>query len=214
MGTLALARWNPGPAPERGILVLERTELPRSLTPIARISFSDVASLTPRVPADAGGWRSTLDLLEGGRRLLFAELRLRHGLSSCADRPKPLSCSSFDCPRCRGRRQEQSRRAVRLPKGAEMAERVGFEPTVEFPLHTLSKRAPSTTRTSLRVFRISSLRLVAEPANPNCDTDCDRPPNVPRSLTGIRLGRRPKPPETTVRLRTSSIERSGGFRFL
>src|SRR3954452_24596719 len=32
-----------------------------------------------------------------------------------------------------------------------MAERVGFEPTVEFPLHTLSKRAPSTTRTSLRL---------------------------------------------------------------
>src|SRR6476619_554638 len=31
-----------------------------------------------------------------------------------------------------------------------MAERAGFEPTVEFPLHTLSKRAPSTTRTSLR----------------------------------------------------------------
>ena len=30
-----------------------------------------------------------------------------------------------------------------------LAERVGFEPTVEFPLHTLSKRAPSTTRTSL-----------------------------------------------------------------
>jgi hypothetical protein len=39
-----------------------------------------------------------------------------------------------------------------------LAERVGFEPTVEFPLHTLSKRAPSTTRTSLRVFRISSLQ--------------------------------------------------------
>jgi hypothetical protein len=32
-----------------------------------------------------------------------------------------------------------------------VAERVGFEPTVEFPLHTLSKRAPSTTRTSLRL---------------------------------------------------------------
>ena len=32
----------------------------------------------------------------------------------------------------------------------KMAERVGFEPTVEFPLHTLSKRAPSTARTSLR----------------------------------------------------------------
>ena len=39
-----------------------------------------------------------------------------------------------------------------------MAEREGFEPSVEFPLHTLSKRAPSTTRTSLRLFRISSLQ--------------------------------------------------------
>jgi hypothetical protein len=34
-----------------------------------------------------------------------------------------------------------------------LAERVGFEPTVEFPLHTLSKRAPSTTRTSLRAWQ-------------------------------------------------------------
>ena len=33
----------------------------------------------------------------------------------------------------------------------ELAERVGFEPTVEFPLHTLSKRAQSTTLTSLRL---------------------------------------------------------------
>ncbi len=30
-----------------------------------------------------------------------------------------------------------------------MAERVGFEPTVELPPHTLSKRAPSATRTPL-----------------------------------------------------------------
>ena len=31
----------------------------------------------------------------------------------------------------------------------KLAERVGFEPTLEFPLNTLSKRAPSTTRPSL-----------------------------------------------------------------
>ena len=31
-----------------------------------------------------------------------------------------------------------------------MAERVGFEPTLGFPLNTLSKRAPSATRPSLR----------------------------------------------------------------
>ena len=30
-----------------------------------------------------------------------------------------------------------------------MAEKVGFEPTIEFPLYTRSRRAPSTTRTSL-----------------------------------------------------------------
>src|SRR2546430_7653590 len=30
-----------------------------------------------------------------------------------------------------------------------LAERVGFEPTLEFPLNTLSKRAPSATRPSL-----------------------------------------------------------------
>ena len=35
-------------------------------------------------------------------------------------------------------------------KRGKMAERVGFEPTVGFPQHTLSKRAPSTTRTPLR----------------------------------------------------------------
>src|SRR5579872_307701 len=31
----------------------------------------------------------------------------------------------------------------------KMAERVGFEPTVEFPRHSLSRRAPSTARTPL-----------------------------------------------------------------
>ena len=34
-----------------------------------------------------------------------------------------------------------------------MAEREGFEPSIEFPLYTLSKRAPSTTRPSLRGLR-------------------------------------------------------------
>lgn len=32
-----------------------------------------------------------------------------------------------------------------------MAEREGFEPSVRFPVHTLSRRAPSTTRSSLQV---------------------------------------------------------------
>ena len=32
-----------------------------------------------------------------------------------------------------------------------MAERVGFEPTIRFPVYTLSKRAPSATRPPLRI---------------------------------------------------------------
>jgi hypothetical protein len=34
-----------------------------------------------------------------------------------------------------------------------MAERVGFEPTVEFPQHSLSRRALSTAQTPLRAVR-------------------------------------------------------------
>src|SRR5258708_16568640 len=32
----------------------------------------------------------------------------------------------------------------------KLAEREGFEPSIQFPVYTLSKRAPSTTRPSLR----------------------------------------------------------------
>jgi hypothetical protein len=41
-------------------------------------------------------------------------------------------------------------KALKLLKTKSLAERVGFEPTLEFPLNTLSKRAPSATRPSLR----------------------------------------------------------------
>src|ERR1051325_3738745 len=91
-----------------------------------------------------------------------------------------------------------------------MAERVGFEPTVEFPLHTLSKRAPSTTRTSLRIFRINELRAVAirimqngplrifnlaspviptgcGDASKSLNANCDKAPNVLRSIAGLSL---------------------------
>jgi hypothetical protein len=36
-------------------------------------------------------------------------------------------------------------------RGGGVAERPGFEPGVEFPPHTLSRRAPSTARTPLRI---------------------------------------------------------------
>jgi hypothetical protein len=45
------------------------------------------------------------------------------------------------------------------PGWGGMAERPGFEPGVEFPPHTLSRRAPSTTRTPLRGGRETVARL-------------------------------------------------------
>src|ERR1700733_1193798 len=47
--------------------------------------------------------------------------------------------------------RSSSRELPRNPIGRkDVAERVGFEPTLEFPLNTLSQRAPSATRPSLR----------------------------------------------------------------
>ena len=44
---------------------------------------------------------------------------------------------------------------LRLENNANlMAERMGFEPMKEFPLYTLSKRAPSTTRPPLLAVNI------------------------------------------------------------
>ena len=50
-----------------------------------------------------------------------------------------------------------------------MAERKGFEPLVRFPVHTLSKRAPSTTRTSLRSNGLKVKRLIRPIHNANCE---------------------------------------------
>ncbi len=51
---------------------------------------------------------------------------------------------------------------------------------------SISKRASSTTRTSLHVFRIALYRLVTEPANANCV----RPLNVLRSLSSVMVSTR------------------------
>ena len=40
-----------------------------------------------------------------------------------------------------------------------LAEREGFEPSVRLPLHTLSKRAPSTTRTPLLIALAISFQV-------------------------------------------------------
>jgi hypothetical protein len=53
---------------------------------------------------------------------------------------------------------------------------------------SISKRAPSTTRTSLRVFGISGLRASGSARNPNCHRNCDTPPNVLRSLAVTPTG--------------------------
>ena len=57
------------------------------------------------------------------------------------------------------------RRIRRIPVRAVglMAEREGFEPSIEFPLYTLSKRAPSTTRPSLHSGNREAFSRIACP---------------------------------------------------
>ena len=52
---------------------------------------------------------------------------------------------------------------IRKPM-AILVERAGFEPAIEFPLYTLSRRAPSTTRTPLhkRAAKIHYVLLAFE----------------------------------------------------
>src|SRR5262249_48110736 len=87
-----------------------------------------------------------------GRRLtaarfevLWCGLRPRR-LSRCGRHltagPRAASRVNTESACSQNRRGRRGARRV----AACMAERVGFEPTLEFPLNTLSKRAPSATR--------------------------------------------------------------------
>jgi hypothetical protein len=73
-----------------------------------------------------------------------------------------------------------------------MAEGVGFEPTIRFPVYTLSKRAPSATRPSLRGRGAQYSR--GRPADNPCQTP------MPASSIAERSGRRhcPKPARPTA----------------
>ena len=81
-----------------------------------------------------------------------------------------------------------------------MAERVGFEPTLEFPLNTLSKRAPSATRPSLRRFREATAKQVAHPFD--CAQGRSKPDfglRVCRLFDSMVRCPRPQPSERKVR---------------
>ena len=49
-----------------------------------------------------------------------------------------------------------------------MAERLGFEPRLEFPLNTLSKRAPSATQAGTSTRRRARIRVCATVARLIC----------------------------------------------
>src|SRR5438093_11008144 len=84
-------------------------------------------------------------------------------------------------------------------QAGSVAERVGFEPTVRFPPHTLSKRAPSATRTPLRGKRVlgltESAAMIDRPwGGVNATSgEFPGPPRVMTRLFGCRQGhiRRP-----------------------
>jgi hypothetical protein len=135
---------------------------------------------------------ASLNLLDGGKE----DLPLRaHGpgrLMVLRAGPRVNRRALLRTPRPRGKLRPQVIESKTLAC-IWLAERVGFEPTVGFPLHTLSKRAPSTTRTSLRTCRINGLRASGSAPNPNCDRNCDTPPL--RVCDHLRARGRPRPCE-------------------
>src|SRR5689334_24912838 len=101
------------------------------------------------------------------------------------------ACHSFH-------RRESPETGLRIPSKfiLLLAERVGFEPTLEFPLNTLSKRAPSATRPSLRRYREATAEWrVAPPLNSMVRGAWPQPvvfnPIVPRSVRAITILPRP-----------------------
>src|SRR5713101_8388260 len=65
---------------------------------------------------------------------------------------------------------------------------VGLEVRQHASAESLSKRAPSTTRTSLRVLRILHSAGLHNSQIANCNRNCDTPPDVLLSLTGTPAG--------------------------
>src|ERR1035437_3842318 len=87
-----------------------------------------------------------------------------------------------------------------------MAERVGFEPTLEFPLNTLSKRAPSTTRPSLQLALLRafySITCVARSTPPGLKYQSEPSPDFaarPAALFRCRRGLQPAQSPTLPRV--------------
>src|SRR6202158_2515926 len=63
---------------------------------------------------------------------------------------RPLRTPRKDSSTALAQGSSQLRENAVFMRGKSMAERVGFEPTLPFRVNTLSKRAPSATRPSLR----------------------------------------------------------------
>ena len=77
-----------------------------------------------------------------------------------------------------------------LDLSVKMAERVGFEPTVELPLHNISNVAPSTTRPSLhhRVRNIKRNLIFSSPfSQTNCFLFLPFPEKVPGGLIDRKI---------------------------
>lgn len=86
---------------------------------------------------------------QDGRRHGWLRRSNHRGQAGCADRP--LFFMTWVCRR------------------TALAEGVGFEPTIRFPVYTLSRRAPSTARPPLRLalrWRRAKARRIAPGARP------------------------------------------------
>ena len=78
----------------------------------------------------------------------------------------------------------RAKAALQFVDSSKLAERVGFEPTLEFPLNTLSKRAPSTTRPSLRLEEKEAARSLLSGFQISSQDNTRDPPRPPAAEAG------------------------------
>ena len=84
------------------------------------------------------------------------------GVNSCACFP-PMRTQPFGQPGSNLTPTPDIKRSDQMAGSFNMAERAGFEPAIRLPAYTLSKRAPSATRTPLQM---SNLAIISENHSP------------------------------------------------
>ena len=155
-------RGSPAASARAAAVISESIRIPSNLS----LHSSDPA-LNLSDDQHHGERRKNVRALEDGVKSHGLRPSFPAGLVWCSNRRPSLSApwlrSFVSLDRSNAYSAQAAARSL-CAKAEIMAERVGFEPTLGFPLNTLSKRAPSTTRPSLRLRCSPTLNRISRGA--------------------------------------------------